>query len=197
VVALLRDTRCDAKVETIEMALTNQSPAEHPFALGRTLALRAAYQAKTSACDAPIEAVLKDIRIRRGRKADPLPSPGPRMCRGSNRPNFDVRAALFALFGEDATQIHGLRPCPALQPIAACGDDVSAGLSAKHFSSRLCLAPSNKTSGGKVLSSPTRISGSGAAAFLGLAAATIGRTDTPLGALRRGARSQLEAEIPV
>jgi len=50
---------------------------------------------------------------------------------------------------------------------------------------RLCLAPSNKISGGKVLSARTRRSGSRAAALLRLAAATVGRTDTALGAFYR------------
>ena len=69
--------------------------------------------------------------------------------------------------------------------IAECGDDLSAWPSAKHFTSWLCLAPSNKISGGKVLSSRTRRSGSRAAALLRLAAATVGRTDTALGAFYR------------
>jgi Transposase IS116/IS110/IS902 family len=98
---------------------------------------------------------------------------------------FDVRAALFALLGKDLTQINGLGLYLALKLIAECGDDLSAWPSAKHFTSWLCLAPSNKISGGKVLSSRTRRSGSRAAALLRLAAATVGRTDTALGAFYR------------
>ena len=98
---------------------------------------------------------------------------------------FDVRAALFALLGKDLTQINGLGPYLALKLIAECGDDLSAWPSAKHFTSWLCLAPSNKISGGKVLSSRTRRSGSRAAALLRLAAVTVGRTDTALGAFYR------------
>jgi transposase len=55
----------------------------------------------------------------------------------------------------------------------------------KHFTSWLCLAPSNKISGGKVLSSRTQRSGSWAAALLRLAAVAVGRTDTALGAFYR------------
>jgi transposase len=99
--------------------------------------------------------------------------------------DFDVRAALYALLGKDLTQINGLGPYLALRLIAECGDDLSAWPSAKHFTSWLCLAPSNKISGGKVLSSRTRRSGSRAAALLRLAAATVGRTDTALGAFYR------------
>lgn len=56
---------------------------------------------------------------------------------------------------------------------------------AKHFTSWLCLAPGNKISGSKVLSSRTRRSSSRAAALLRLAATTIGRNDTALGAFYR------------
>ena len=73
----------------------------------------------------------------------------------------------------------------ALKLVSECGDDLSAWPSAKHFTSWLCLAPSNKISGGKILSSKTRRSGSRAAALLRLAAVTIGRTDTALGAFYR------------
>jgi hypothetical protein len=107
------------------------------------------------------------------------------MRRQPNGPRFDVCAALFALLGKDLTQINGLGPYLALKLIAECGDDLSAWPSAKHFTSWLCLAPSNKISAGKVLSSRTRRSGSRAAALLRLAAVTVGRTDAALGAFYR------------
>jgi transposase len=56
---------------------------------------------------------------------------------------------------------------------------------AKHFTSWLCFSPINKISGGKVLSSRTRRSGSRAAALLRLAAVGVGRTETALGAFYR------------
>jgi transposase len=55
----------------------------------------------------------------------------------------------------------------------------------QHFTSWLGLAPHNKISGGKVLSSRTRRSGNRAASLLRLAAVTVGRTDTALGAFYR------------
>ena len=93
--------------------------------------------------------------------------------------------ALNALLGKDLTRIHGIGPYLALKLVSECGDDLSAWPTAKHFTSWLCLAPSNKISGGKVLSSRTRRSGSRAASLLRLAAVTIGRTDTALGAFYR------------
>src|SRR6476659_6808695 len=68
---------------------------------------------------------------------------------------------------------------------------LSSWPSAKHFTSWLGLAPSNKVSGGKTLSSRTRRSGGRAAALLRLAAVTVGRTDTALGAFYRRLSSRI------
>jgi transposase len=182
--ARLRDYRCHSSAETIEKALTGSYRAEHLFALEQALALYEAYHEKASACDVRIETVLKELSIDRGRRSGSLPS-SRRRADQANGLAFDVRAALFALLGKDITQIDGLGPYLSLKLIAECGDDLSAWPSAKHFTSWLCLAPSNKISGGRVLSSRTRRGGSRAAALLRLAAVTVGRTDTALGAFYR------------
>ncbi|MEP2531421.1 transposase [Shimia sp.] len=69
--------------------------------------------------------------------------------------------------------------------MAEYGTNLRAWKSAKHFTSWLCLAPGNKISGGKLLSSKTRRSSSRAAPLLRLAAVTIGRSGTALGAFYR------------
>jgi transposase len=99
--------------------------------------------------------------------------------------SFDVRAELYSMLGVDLTQIHGFGPYLALKLVAECGTDMSRWPTVKHFTSWLCLAPGNKISGGKVLSSKTRRSSSKAAAALRLAAVTIGKTDTALGGFYR------------
>jgi transposase len=85
----------------------------------------------------------------------------------------------------DLTQIHGLGPYLALKLVGECGTNLTAWPSAKHFTSWLALAPHNKISGGKVLSSKTRRTSNRAASLLRLAAVTVGRTDTALGAFYR------------
>jgi transposase len=185
VLAKLRNYRCHASAETIEKALTGSYRAEHLFALEQALALYDTYRHKVSACDVRIEAVLKELSIGRGRKSDSLLSPRRPRTDQVNGLAFDVRAALFALLGKDLTQIDGLGPYLSLKLVAECGDDLSAWASAKHFTSWLGLAPNNKISGGKVLLSRTRRCGSRAAALLRLAAVTVGRTATALGAFYR------------
>ena len=185
VLARLRHYQCHASADTIEKALTGSYRSEHLFALEQALALYDVYQEKASACDIRIEAVLKELSIGRGPRSDPLPSPRRHRATQANGLAFDVRAALFALLGKDLTQINGLGPYLSLKLIAECGDDLSAWPNAKHFTSWLGLAPSNKISGGKVLSSRTRRCGNRASALLRLAAVTVGRTDTALGAFYR------------
>jgi transposase len=179
-----RDRRCHASAEEISAALAGNWREEHVFALAQALDLYDAYQAKLADCDARIEQVLGRLRAASGRPAGRLP-PARHRDNTANAPAFNVRALLHSVLGIDLTQIHGLGPSLVLKLIGECGTDLSAWPDAKHFTSWLCLAPSNKISGGKVLSARTRHSGSRAAALLRLAAVTVGRTQTALGAFYR------------
>ena len=63
--------------------------------------------------------------------------------------------------------------------------DMSRWPTEKHVTSWLTLAPGNKISGGKVLSTKTRRSAHRAAKSFRLAAVNVGRTNTALGAFYR------------
>ena len=184
VLATHRDRRCHASEAEIAAALAGNWREEHVFALGQALELYDAYHAKVVACDLRIEAVLRRLRDVAAKPVGRLP-PARHRDKTANAPAFDARAALHAVLGVDLTQIHGLGPSLALKLIGECGTNLSAWPNAKHFTSWLCLAPANKISGGKVLSTRTRRSGSRAAALLRLAAVTVGRTQTALGAFYR------------
>lgn len=142
------------------------------------------YKARIADCDHRLEAAVAALTSQAKRDLAPLPKARIR-GRQVNAPAFDVRAALYGILGTDLTQIHGLGLALALKLVAECGTDLRAWKSAKHFTSWLCLAPGNKISGGKLLSSRTRRSSSRAAALLRLAATTMGRSDTALGAFYR------------
>ena len=158
---------------------------EHVFALSQSLALYDFYQVQVAKCDQEIEGALAQLRSDAATPQAPLPPPWVKKGHSANGLQFDVREALYALLGIDLTQIHGLGPYVAVKLISECGTDMTKWPSAKHFISWLCLAPGNKNSGGKVLSSRTRRSSNRAASLLRLAATTVGRTDTPLGAFYR------------
>ena len=148
------------------------------------------YQTKVAACDKQIEVILKRLKNSATPPASKAASPKHR-SRQSNAPTFDARAALHAILGVDLTQIDGLGPYFALKLVGECGTNLTAWPTAKHFTSWLGLAPHNKISGGKVLSSKTRRTSNRAASLLRLAAVSVGRTDTALGAFYRrlGARA--------
>jgi transposase len=179
-----RNIRCQNPDEVMIDALTGNYKPEHLFTLKQSLELVDFYAEQLKACDQVIESKLKQLKEMAELPQKPLLK---RKKTGycANAPEFDVRAALFNFIGIDLTEIHGIGPSLALKLVAECGTDMSRWPTSKHFTSWLCLAPGNKISGGKILSSRTRRSSSRAAAHLRLAATTIGKSDTALGAFYR------------
>jgi len=189
VLASMRDTRCHSSVEVIEKALRPLSGQSILFVLEQALALYDVYQQKVAACDARIESVLKELSsvsraqggcqgrwsgIGRGAGAD-------------NRTGLLSMAgeALHSLLGKDLTRIHGIGPYLALKLVSECGDESLRMAECEALHLLALSGPQQQISGGKVLSSRTRPSGSRAASLLRLAAVTIGRTETALGAFYR------------
>jgi transposase len=186
-----RDYRCRATPAAIAAALTGYYQPEHVFVLEQNLALFDACQIQLAACDRAIQAQLQ--RLTAAQPVPPTPVPTPRVARRpiDNDPTFDIRTPLHHLTGGiDLTQIDGIGPYTALKLIGEIGTDMSRGATEKHFTSWLTLAPKNKISGGRLLSSRTEPSANRAAAILRMAAMILGRGATALGAFYRrlGAR---------
>lgn len=182
--AAMRVGRGKASTETICAALVGNYQPEHLFALSQALSLYDFYQARVVECDIEIERVLVALNANRCEPTSPLPKPRHR-TKQPNAINFDTRPPLYQLTGVDLTQIHGIGPYLALRLIGECGTDLSRWPTAKHFTSWLTLSPGCKISGGKVLSAHTRKTTNRLAAHLRLAAVTVGRTSTALGAFYR------------
>ncbi len=178
-----RDPRCKQSPETIQDALTGNYRPEHVFALRQALELYEFHHVKVTECDAEIETTLRALNQNREAPGEPIPAM--RHDPSRNEPDFDVRLALYTFLGADLTQIHGLGAYSVLRLIAECGDDMRKWPTAKHFTSWLTLAPGNKISGGRLLSSKTRRSSNRAAVLLRTAAVNVGRTQTALGAFYR------------
>lgn len=195
--ATYRDVRCKASEETLREALTGHYRREHVFALGQALDLYDSYQERIEACDQEIKLTLESLQHDAVSMED-LPAARYR-TRQSNEPRFQVREALFQVLGVDLSQIHGFSAYTALKLLGECGTDMSRWPTAAHFASWLTLAPGNKISGGKVLSSKTRRSASRAAKIFRLSAVNVGRTNTAIGAFyrrlaaRRGAAKAVTA----
>lgn len=184
VLATMRDVRCKSDIATIQNSLVGNYQPEHVFALTQALAMYDAYQAQLELCDQQIAHTLLRLAQQKAPPCAPLPKPRHR-TRQPNALNFDVRAMLYQLTGVDLTQIHGIGPYLALRLVAECGTDLSRWPTAHHFTSWLTLAPGCRVSGGKVLSAHTRKTKNRVTAHLRLAAVTVGRTHTALGAFYR------------
>lgn len=184
VLAKMRDVRCKASRETVRAALVGNYQPEHVFELTQALALYDFYQTRLAECDVEIERTLAELNADKQGPAEPLPKPRHKTVQ-PNAVDFDTRGPLYQLTGVDLTQIHGIGPYLALRLVAECGTDLSKWPTAKHFTSWLTLAPGCKISGGKVLSAHTRKTTNRVSAHLRLAAVTVGRTNTALGAFYR------------
>ncbi len=184
VLVSMRDRNCKSSVETIRAALVGNYQPEHVFALQQALALYDFYQERVDECDVQIERTLAALAASKVAPQEPLAKARCR-TRQTNALTFDVRGAMYQLAGVDLTQIHGIGPYLAVRLVAECGTDLGRWPSAKHFTSWLTLSPGCKVSGGKVLSSHTRKTTNRVAALLRLAAVTVGKTNTALGAFYR------------
>ena len=180
-----RDPRCQASEADIIAALTGHYRPEHIFVLQQNLELFDAYQRQLAACDAAIEAHVDALAAQAPAPAGPLPGPRTRRKPRDNEPRFDIRTPLHQLTGVDLTQIDAIGPYSALRLLAEIGTDMRRWPTEKHFTSWLTLAPHNKISGGRLLSSKTLPSANRAAGILRMAAMSLGRTETALGAFYR------------
>jgi transposase len=180
-----RDRRCRASEAEIAAALTGNYRPEHLFVLQQNLEIHDAFQRQIASCDAAIEAHLKALAAKAVPPESPLPSPRSRHKPRDNEPRFDTRTPLHQLTGVDLSQIDGIGAYNAVRLISEIGTDMSRWPTADNFTSWLTLAPNNKVTGGRLISSRTQPSANRAAAILRVAAMSLGQTQTALGAFYR------------
>jgi transposase len=189
--AALRDRRCKHAQPQIATALEGRYRAEHVTELRCCLSLWEKYQEVIAQLDQEIAGQLRTMR--RQTTLPPLP-PQPRLRgRKPHDPTFDVREALYYASGVDLTAIEGIDALHALTLVGELGTDFSKWPTVKHFSSWLGLCPNWKKTGGKVKSSRTRQGKNRAAHALRLAAWSLMRSQSYLGAYLRRQRSRLGA----
>ena len=182
---LHRDPRCHASAEQFVTALTGNYRPEHVFTLKQNLALFEYYQGMLSECDAAIEGHLQTLAAQMEPPTTPLPPRRTKPQSHGKEPRFDIRSYLYRLTGTDLSQIDGIGPYQALRLISEIGTDMHRWPSEQHFTAWLTLAPQNKISGGRLLSSHTPASANRAAAMLRMVAMSLARTQTALGAFYR------------
>jgi transposase len=174
-----RHGRVKASEHDIERALSGNWREEHLFVLGQALAMVDSLAQRVLECEAKIEALLAPL----GRHEVALSGPAKR--RSKNTPEFDARTALARWAGVDLTRINGLAVTTVMTILSEIGPDLGRFANVKHFCSWLGLCPGTKVSGGKVLSARTRRSTNRVRQALKLAAMSLARNDSALGAFYR------------
>jgi transposase len=189
--AKLRDRRCKHTAAEIATALDGRYRPEHLLELRCNLTLWEKYQEVIAVVDVAIDAQLRSMR--RTTELPPLPPRTRVRGRKPHDPGFDVRTALYYATGVDLTAIEGIDELHALTLVSELGCDLSKWPTLKQFTCWLGLCPNWKKTGGKVQSSQTRRGKNRAARALRLAAWSLMRSKSYLGAYLRRQRSRLGA----
>jgi transposase len=179
--------------QTVIKSLQGNYRAEHLFTLKQSLLAYRYYQQLMADCDQEIERLMRllDGKIDPPQKS-PMPPLNPRtQKRRKNQFHFEMGPELNRIFGVDLTAIPGISALTAHTLLAEIGPDLSRFPTVAAFASWLALCPSNKKSGGKVLSSRTRQTNSRANCALRIAAQTLARSRTHLGNFYRSMRARL------
>ena len=171
--------RVKASAADIQRALTGNWREEHLFVLAQALAMFDSLAQRVLECDRKIEALLAPLA------SHEVKLDGAAKRAGKNTPRFDLRTALARWAGVDLTRINGLAVTSVLTVLAEIGPDLSRFDNVKHFCSWLCLCPGTKISGGKVLSARTRRSANRVRQALKMAAMSLSRNGSALGAFYR------------
>ena len=188
--AKLRNYRVKASEDTIAKALQGHWRDEHLFELAQAVDLYTTYQDKIADCDRQIEALLDTFE---DRSEGPVPPKAERRSKRSqgNTPAFDTRSHLYRMTGVDLTSIDGIEAHTALKLISEIGLDMNRWPTVKQFTSWLGVCPGSNITGGKVKSSRTKPSANRAAAALRLAANSLHRSNSALGAFFRRMKARM------
>jgi hypothetical protein len=192
--AALVDRRVRASQPAIQQALKGDYRAEHLFVLGQAYDLYHTYEGKLAACDEEIVRETATLPVKADPLRQPLPARKPGRAPGLDKmAGVDMRAELHEKFGVDLTGIEGIGVLTGLTLLTEIGPQLERFHSEKHFCSWLGLCPDNRISGGKVLSSRTRRVVNRATDAFRLAASTLDRSQSALGAFARRMKARLGA----
>lgn len=187
VLAQMKHPLVQSSQDTIAQALTGDWRAEHLFTLRQAVELYEVYQQKIAACDQEIEKYMQSLDTRAAAK-DLEPREGG--TRRKNQVHFDLRGQLYELTGTDLTSIDGIDALTAQTVVSESGIDMSRFATEKHYSSWLGLCPNHEITGGKVRRRRTRKVRNRAAQALRVAAQSLHRSKSALGAYYRRMRSR-------
>lgn len=204
----LKDYRIQASREEIARSLEGTWREDMLFELQQVVARYDFCQQQIQQCDQRLQALLGEFPSRpampakaeetkpdsptnasvQGRKSKPRGAKAPR----KNQPaGFDLEAELKRIGGVDLTRIDGVKVMTIQTFFSEVGTDMSAFPTEGHLLSHLGLCPNRQVSGGKLIRHERRKNKNRAAAALRMAASTLEKSDSYLGARFRYLRARL------
>ena len=192
VLAGLRDERCAKSEAGIADDLTGKWADHHLFVLGHAVERWDELQRLIRECNKRIEGQAQIF----DRKADRATAPKPRRIEHlrKNVLSFEAREQFYEVLGQDLTQIDGVSVGTISTLIAEVGTNLDAFEGVKNFTSWLNACPGSNTSGGKNRSGKNRQTTNRLWTALRLAAQTLARSKSALGAFYRRLRARLGPE---
>ncbi len=187
----LVDSRIKATKEEIIKSLNGYWRQEYLFELKQANDLYKYYNEKIQECDLEIEKVLKGMI-----KEDDTDTDADTKCKKHNKrktknhPFFDMTQYLKSILSVDVTEIWGISALTGLEILSETGQDMTKWKTVKHFVSWLGLAPNNKISGGKIISSHIPKKKNRAGQAFKTAASSLARSKNELGDFYRRIRAR-------
>jgi len=186
VLVRLVNKQVKATHEEFVAALSGHYSDSQLFILGQLMAQYDSLQQQIQECDAQTEAYLSQFESKADVKSLGLHPKKSKRCKSrKNEPHFDLRMELFRITGVDFSRIDGVDCLTAFSVLSEIGFNVDAFRTEDHFVSWLGLCPNNQITGGKVKRRSTRKVVNRAATALRVAAQSLCRSKSYLGALYR------------
>ena len=202
--AALRDPRCQATKEEIVHSLQGNWKPDILFALQQAVDAYDFYRQQMAQCDQQLQQYMAALPSREAgaesvaAESSPTAEPGPAQPRSrsprkpkGNQPGFDLAAELQRILGVNATAIDGIDVMTIQTVLAEVGPNLSAWKTEGHWSSWLNLAPKRDVSGGKVIRHVRQHHTNRAGNAFRMAAQSLIRSQSYLGARYRYLRAKL------
>ena len=200
--AQLRDRRIQASEDEVARSLEGNWQEDQLFELRQAVDEYDFRQKQVAECDVQLKSYLAVLPSRTVPSEDTAQAPPPpagskkkraKKVGGGNAPqSFDLAAELKRVTGGDALRIDGINLMTIQTVVAELGTDLGEWFpSEQHLASWLGLSPKRDVSGGKVIRHTREKSRNRVAGVLRLAATSLLRSDSYLGARYRNLRTRL------
>ncbi len=196
--AEFRDPRVKASKHEIALSLEGNWQEDLLFVLKQEQDGYEFCQKQMLECDRQVEQYLQQREDRS--KGTPLPEEkrkGRLKKKKGNAPQFDLRGELFRMSGVDLTQIDSIDVMTATTILSEVGWDMGKWETEDHFVSWLRLCPDNRISGDKIIGKGRLPTKNRVSISLKMAASTLRRSNTYLGAQFRRFRTKLGSPIAI